>query len=155
MLQLERVLPCVSEASKDKNAPQRLAGEDDSQILTETQQEFKMDLPTHHEITNVTENAGNLWKFMWKLRRECGNTEFKGHLLTRVVEGFGLVVIKLWFVRVFCPLLSSPLGSSDVAAPPQCSLGSSFCSCLAAFSASAAHGHRPHGHGAHLRRSLR
>ena len=65
MLQLERVLTCVSDASKDKNAPQRLAGEDDSQILTETQQEFKLvDL----EITDVTENVGNMWKFMWKLR---------------------------------------------------------------------------------------
>ena len=48
MLQLEGVLPCVSEASKDQNAPQRLAGEDDSQILTETQQEFKL---VNHEIT--------------------------------------------------------------------------------------------------------
>ena len=72
MLQLERVLTCVSDASKDKNAPQRLAGEDDSQILTETQQEFKMDLPTNHEITDVTENAGNLWKSM----QEYGNIEF-------------------------------------------------------------------------------
>ena len=76
MLQLERVLTCVSEASKDKNAPQRLAGEDDSQILTETQQEFKLVLPTNHEITDVTENAGKMWKFMWKLRGESGNTEF-------------------------------------------------------------------------------
>ena len=42
-LHLERVVTCVSGASKDKNAPQRLAGEDNSQILTETQQEFKMD----------------------------------------------------------------------------------------------------------------
>ena len=42
MLQLERVLTCVSEASKGENAPQRLAGEDDSQILTETQQKFKL-----------------------------------------------------------------------------------------------------------------
>ena len=72
MLQLERVLTCVSEASKDKNAPQRLAGEDDSQMLTETQQEFKMDLPTNHEITDVTENAGNIWKSM----QEYGNIEF-------------------------------------------------------------------------------
>ena len=53
MLQLERVLPCVSEASKDKNAPQRFAGEDNIQILTETQQEFKMDLPTNLEITDI------------------------------------------------------------------------------------------------------
>ena len=67
------MLTCVSEASKDKNAPQRLAGEDDSQILTETQQEFKLVLPTNHEITDVTENAGN----MWKLRQECGNIEFE------------------------------------------------------------------------------
>ena len=54
MLHLERVVTCVSGASKDKNAPQRFAGED-SQILAETQQEFKMDLPTDHEITDVTE----------------------------------------------------------------------------------------------------
>ena len=32
MLQLERVLTCVSEASKDKNAPQRLAGEDEPDL---------------------------------------------------------------------------------------------------------------------------
>ena len=43
MFQLERVLTCVSEASKDKDASQRLAGEDDSQILTKTQHEFKME----------------------------------------------------------------------------------------------------------------
>ena len=72
MLQLERVLTCVSEASKDKDAPQRLVGEDDSQILTETQQEFKLVLLTNHEITDVTENVGK----MWKLRQECGNIEF-------------------------------------------------------------------------------
>ena len=72
MLQLERVLTCVSEASKDKNAPQRFAGEDNSQILTETQQEFKMDLPTDHEITDVTENPSNMWKSL----QEYGNTEF-------------------------------------------------------------------------------
>ena len=62
MLHLERVVTCVSGASKDKNAPQRFAGEDNSQILTETQQEFKMDLPTDHEIRDVTENAGKMWK---------------------------------------------------------------------------------------------
>ena len=72
MLQLERVLTCVSEASKDKNAPQRFAGEDNSQILTETQQEFKTDLPTDHENTDVTENAGNMWKSL----QEYGKTEF-------------------------------------------------------------------------------
>ena len=72
MLQLEGVLTCVSEASKDKDAPQRLVGEDNSQILTETQQEFKMDLPTHHEITDVTENSGNMWKSL----QEYGHTEF-------------------------------------------------------------------------------
>ena len=72
MLQLERVLTCVSEASKDKDAPQWLAGEDDSEILTETQQKFKMYSPTNHEITHVTENAGNLWKSM----QEYGNIEF-------------------------------------------------------------------------------
>ena len=72
MLQLERVLTCVSQASKDKDAPQRLADQDDSQILTETQQEFKLVLLTNHEITDVTENVGK----MWKLRQECGNTEF-------------------------------------------------------------------------------
>ena len=55
MFHSERVLTCVSEASKDKDAPQRLAGEDNRQILTETQQEFKMDLPTNHEIADVTE----------------------------------------------------------------------------------------------------
>ena len=44
---------CVSGASKDKNAPQRFADEDNSQILTEMQQEFKMDLPTDHEITDA------------------------------------------------------------------------------------------------------
>ena len=71
MLHLERVVTCVSRASKDKNAPQRFAGEDNSQILTETQQEFKMDLPTDHEITDVTENTGNMWKSL----QECGNTE--------------------------------------------------------------------------------
>ena len=72
MLQLERVLTCVSEASKDKDAPQRLVGEDDSQILTETKQDFKLVLPTNHEITDVTENADNLWK----LRQEKGNIWF-------------------------------------------------------------------------------
>ena len=72
MLHLERVVTCVSGASKDKNAPQRFAGEDNSQILTETQQEFKMDLPTDHEMTDVTENAGNVWKSV----QEHGNTEF-------------------------------------------------------------------------------
>ena len=72
MLHLERVVTCVSGASKDKNAPQRFAGEDHIQILTETQQEFKMDLPAHHEITDVTENAGNMWKSL----QEYGNTEF-------------------------------------------------------------------------------
>ena len=72
MLHLERVVTCVSGASKDKNAPQRFAGEDNSQIMTETQQEFKMDLPTDHEITDVTENAGNMWKSL----QEYGNTEF-------------------------------------------------------------------------------
>ena len=60
MLHLERVVTCVSRASKDKNAPQRFAGEDNSQILTKTQQEFKMNLQTDHEITDVTENAGNM-----------------------------------------------------------------------------------------------
>ena len=60
MLHLERVVTCVSGASKDKNAPQRFAGKDNSQILTETQQQFKMYLPTNHEITDVTENAGNM-----------------------------------------------------------------------------------------------
>ena len=65
-------MTCVSEASRDKNAPQRFAGEDNSQILTETQQEFKMDLPTDHEITDVTENVGNMWKSL----QEYGNTEF-------------------------------------------------------------------------------
>ena len=60
MLHLERVVTCVSGASKDKNAPQRFVGEDNSQILTRTQREFKMDLPTDHEITDVTENAGNM-----------------------------------------------------------------------------------------------
>ena len=72
MLHLERVVTCVSGASKDKNAPQRFAGEDNSKIFTETQQEFKMDLPAHHEITDVTENAGNMWKSL----QEYGNTEF-------------------------------------------------------------------------------
>ena len=72
MLHLERVVTCVSGASKDKNAPQRFAGEDNSQILTETQQEFKMDLPADHEITDVTENAGNMLKSL----QEYGNTEF-------------------------------------------------------------------------------
>ena len=72
MLQLERVLTYVSGASKDKNAPQRFAGEDNSQILTETQQEFKMDLPTNHEITDATENAGNMWKSL----QEYGSTDF-------------------------------------------------------------------------------
>ena len=72
MLHLKRVLTCVSEASKDKTAPQRFVGEDNSQILTETQQEFKMDLPTDHEITDVTGNAGNMWKSL----QEYGNTEF-------------------------------------------------------------------------------
>ena len=62
----------VSEASQDKDAPQRLAGEDNSQILTETQQEFKMDLPTNREITDVTENAGNVWKSL----QEYGDAEF-------------------------------------------------------------------------------
>ena len=71
VLHLERVVTCVSGDSKDKNAPQRFAGEDNSQILTETQQEFKMDLPTYHEITDVTENAGNMWKSL----QEYGNTE--------------------------------------------------------------------------------
>ena len=43
------------------------------------------------------------------------------------------------------------------AAPPQCSPGSSLSvnSLFAAFSASTAHGDRPHGHGAYLRRSFR
>ena len=72
MLHLERVVTCVSGASKDKNAPQRFAGEYNSQILTETQQEFKMDLPTDHAITDVTENTGNMWKSL----QEYGNTEF-------------------------------------------------------------------------------
>ena len=72
MLPLERVVTCVSEASKDKNAPQKFAGENNSQMLTETQQKFKMDLPTNHEITDVTENAGNMWKSL----QEYGNTEF-------------------------------------------------------------------------------
>ena len=52
--------------------PQRLAVEDDSQILTDTQQEFKMDVPTDREITDVTENSGNMWKSL----QECGNAEF-------------------------------------------------------------------------------
>ena len=60
MLHLERVVTCVSRASKDWNAPQRFAGEDNSQILTRTQREFKMDLPTDHEITGVTDSAGNM-----------------------------------------------------------------------------------------------
>ena len=72
ILQSECGLTCVSEASKDKNAPQRFAGEDNSQNLTETQQEFKMDFPTDHEITDVTENAGNMWKSL----QAYGNTEF-------------------------------------------------------------------------------
>ena len=72
MLHLERVVTCVSGASKDKNAPQRFAGEDNSPILTETQQEFKIDLPTDHEIADVTENAGNMWKSL----QEYGNTDF-------------------------------------------------------------------------------
>ena len=55
MLHLERVVTCVSGASKDK-----------------TQEEFKMDLPTDHEITDVTENAGNMWKSL----QEYGNTQF-------------------------------------------------------------------------------
>ena len=42
MLPLERVVTCVSEASKDKNAPQKFAGENNSQMLTETQQKFTM-----------------------------------------------------------------------------------------------------------------
>ena len=71
-LHLERVVTCVSGTSKDKNASQRFVGEDNSQILTETQQEFKTDLPTDHEITDATENAGNMWKSL----QECGNTEF-------------------------------------------------------------------------------
>ena len=66
------MVTCVSGASKDKNAPQRFADEDNSQILTETQQEFKMDLPTDHEITDVTENAHNMCKSL----QEYGNTEF-------------------------------------------------------------------------------
>ena len=57
MLHMERVWTCVSGVSKDKNAPRRFAGEHNSQILTETQQEFKIDLPTDHEITDVTENT--------------------------------------------------------------------------------------------------
>ena len=61
MLHLERVVTCVSRAS-DWNAPQRFAGENNSQIMTKTKQEFKMDLPTDHEVTNVTENAGTMWK---------------------------------------------------------------------------------------------
>ena len=77
MLHLKRAVTCVSGASKDKNAPQRFAGEDNSQILTETQQEFKMDLPTDHEITDAAENAGNLWKSL----QEYGNTEFDGALV--------------------------------------------------------------------------
>ena len=72
MRQLERVLTCVSEASRDKDAPQRLAGEDNSQILTETQEESKMNLPTDHEITDATENAGDMSKSL----QEYGNTEF-------------------------------------------------------------------------------
>ena len=66
MLHLERVVTCVSGASKGKNASQRFAGEDNNKILTKTQQEFKMDLPTDHEITDVTENAGNV-------RNRCTN----------------------------------------------------------------------------------
>ena len=61
MLHLERVLTYVSEASKDKNAPQRFAVEDNSQILTETQQELKMDLPTDNEITDVTKKR---WEYV-------------------------------------------------------------------------------------------
>ena len=72
MLHLERVVTCVSGASKDKNAPQRFAGEHNSQILTETQQEFKTFLPTDHEITDVTENTGHMRKSL----QEHGNTEF-------------------------------------------------------------------------------
>ena len=72
MFHLERVVTCVSGGSKDKNPPQRFAGENNSQILTETWQEFKMDLLTDNEITDVTENDSN----MWKLLRENGNTGF-------------------------------------------------------------------------------
>ena len=72
MLQLERVSTCVSDASKDKDALMTVAGEDISQHLTEKQQEFKMDLPTDHEIADVTVNAGNMWKSL----QEHGNTEF-------------------------------------------------------------------------------
>ena len=72
MLQLERVSTCVSEASKDKDALMTVAGEDISQHLTEKQQEFKMDLPTDHEIADVTVNADNMWKSL----QEHGNTEF-------------------------------------------------------------------------------
>ena len=71
MLHLVRVVTCVSGTSKD-NAPQRFAREDHSQILTETLQVYKMDLPTDQEITDVTENAGNLWKSL----QEFGFSEF-------------------------------------------------------------------------------
>ena len=91
MLHLERVVTCVSGASKDKNAPQRFAGEYNSQILTETQQEFKLDLPTDHEITDVTENTGNVRKsqnmatlssMMLSLQRR--GTRKSGVLMTRL-----------------------------------------------------------------------
>ena len=82
MLHLEGVVTCVSEDSKD-TAPQRFAGEDNSQILIETQQEFKMDLPTDHEITDVTEKAGNLWKSL----QEYGSTEF-GDAITATQEEY-------------------------------------------------------------------
>ena len=72
ILQSECGLICVSEASKDKNTPQRFTDEDNSQILTEKQQEFKMDMPTDHEITDETENAGNMWKSL----QAYSNTEF-------------------------------------------------------------------------------
>ena len=62
----------MSEASKDKDAVKRLAGEDNSQHLTEKQQEFEMDWPTDHGITDVTENAGTVGKSL----QEYGNTEF-------------------------------------------------------------------------------
>ena len=55
--------------ANDKDAPQRFAGEDNSQHLTKTQEEFEMDLPTHHEVTDVTD-AGILWKML----QEYGNT---------------------------------------------------------------------------------
>ena len=71
-----------SEASTDKITLVRLAGEDDSQHLTEKQREFKKDLPTDHDITDVTENTlcssltfseMNTWMLNHRLQQLCQN----------------------------------------------------------------------------------